>query len=192
MNSIDSVIEYLKSIQDNLIGIMVPAVLTAIVSVITLVVNSILQYKIYDRQYKSKQYEIMRQHYPSLKSQLIDIQRCFENIECNQLYPPTFQITKYIGYDWEAYRQNITVEEIQFVDDFEENIKSAIKVLANLNLFFNDNNLPTSSKKVQYAINDFQIFCSFFDPQKKAIHTQPKTNFTKKQIEKWLFPKRCG
>ena len=186
MESVDSVIEYLKNIQGNLIGILIPTIITASISVITLIVNSIIQYRINDRQYKSKQYEIMREHYPYLKAKLIDIQSCFENIEHNQLYQSDFLITEYIGYDWETYRQNLSIEDIQLVDDFEENIKIAIEVLIVLNQFFDQKNLPTSSRKVQHAINDFQLFCAIFDTKKRGVHAKPSKNYTKEQIVKLI------
>ena len=102
------------------------------------------------------------------------------------MYQPDFLITEYIGYDWETYRQNLSVEEIQLVDSYEENIESAIAVFVEMNRFFEKKNLPTSSKKVQQAINDFQFFCAFFDNKKRANHTKPSKNYTQERVDKLI------
>lgn len=136
MDTLNDIVSYLKDIQEDLIGILIPTVITAVISLFTLIINSIMQYKINDRQYKSKQYEIMREHYPSLKSNLVKIRCIYQNLEDNPLYQKSeFLITKYLRFDWESYRQKLNNDETQWVDSFEENIQSLIKIFTQLNLF---------------------------------------------------------
>lgn len=186
MDSIATVIDYLKNIQDNLIGILIPTIISAVISLITLIINSIIQYLITNHQYKSKQYEIMRAFYPEFKSKLIDIQYFYITIENNQLYTADFCIVDYIGTDWSAFRQNLDLQNVEFIDVFEDSIKSIIKIYIDLNQFFKDKNMPTSSKKVQCAINDFQNFCALFDNEKNGVQIYSYKNYKSKDIKELI------
>lgn len=188
---INYIVNYLQAIQEDLIGILIPTIITAVLSLLTLIVNSIIQYKINDRQYKSKQYEIMREYYPSLKSNLVKIRCIYQNIENNPLYKSKsksdFVIIKYLKFDWEKFRQELDVNQVQYVDSFEESVQALIKIFIQLNIFFNENNMPTSSKKVRYEINHLQFFCVYFDDENAIKNWEsPPAKYSKKDIEKLI------
>ena len=166
METVDSILKSLNEIQDNLVGILIPSVITAIISVLTLIVDVIVKFWTTRRQYKSKQYEIMREHYPQLKSKLSDIVCYYDTLEENKLRTATFTITHYLKFDWEAYRQNIAAEDVPFVDEFQNTIAKIIEAYIDLYKFFSEKNLPNSSKKVQKSINKLQFFCTVINNSK--------------------------
>ncbi len=181
------IIEYLKSIQDNLIGIIIPVIISAIMSIVTLIVNSVIQLNIIDRQYKSKQYEIMRENYPKLKSYLINIECCYINIQNNKLYESDFALINYIAFDWVKYRSRLN-KEVQYVDEFEKEINNLIDNFKKLYNFFEKTNIPASSKKVNKAINDIQFYCSLISnyPADQKLEKIP-VDYNYKKIKKVIL-----
>ena len=60
----DNVIQYLQSIQDNLVGLVLPVLITAVVSPVTVSINSIIQLVLQNSKYNSEQYKIMQEFIP--------------------------------------------------------------------------------------------------------------------------------
>ena len=173
----------LNEIQNSLIGILIPTIITSIISILTLTLNIVIQLWTINRQYKSRQYEIMREQYPKLKSYLIQIQCYYDVIEKNKLYTPNFSLLNYLSFDWEKERQNISVDQVNFIDEYEENVKALINSYSILNDFFAENNFPTSSKKVQKEINSLQLFCSHVKRSKNITYDYTNDYNKKKTIE---------
>jgi len=182
MDYIDSIINSLNEIQENLSNILIPAIISAIISVITLIVNVGVQIWITKKQYKNNQYEIMREIYPKLKSKLNDIICFYEILEANALYTRDFSINSYLKFDWQGYRQNISIEETQHIDEYELIVKKIIFGYTDLYKFFEEQNLPISSKKVQKSLNKFQRFCAFIF-HSNTISKQYSNNYHKIELE---------
>lgn len=185
MISSEYIIEYLQGIQDNLIGILIPSILSVVVSIITLIVNSILQCNLSNRQYKSKQYEFMHKHYPKIKSILVYISASLQSVENSSLYKAK-KLSDYLGYDWEERRSTLTIEQTQQIDDFESNIKNIIGKYIDLNVFFENNNLPATSRRFQKAINKLQSYCVLINKNKNKRTDTFSYNYSKRDIDKLI------
>ncbi len=160
MESINEVVTHLQEIQEDLVGIIIPTIISAILSVLTLTINVITQFIMNNRQYKSKQYEIMREYYPQLKSQLIDISCYYSILKKNPLYNENFKISDYFGFDWELYRQSISEDDVEYIDEYQKMVEQIILSYDNLYIFFKQQNIPTSSNKIQEAVNDIHRLCA--------------------------------
>ena len=182
--NMDQIISELQQIQSDLVGILIPSIISAIVSIISIFINTLLQLKLSDREYKSEQYKLMRNHYPYLKSILMEISCCYINLENNGLYDNSFNITDYIYYDWQLFRKKVPKDKIIFIDDYMNNIKKIVDLFLSLNLFFEKNNLPASYHSVQQGINELQFFCSYIKNCKNGIHGITNKIFHKKDTNK--------
>ena len=149
----DQIISELQQIQSDLVGILIPSIISAIVSIISIFINTLLQLKLSDREYKSEQYKLMRNHYPYLKSILMEISCCYINLENNGLYDNSFNITDYIYYDWQLFRKKVPKDKIIFIDDYMNNIKKIVDLFLSLNLFFEKN------VRLFADIGSFLYFC---------------------------------
>ena len=180
------ILESLQQVQKDLVGIIVTAIASIVVSIVTLVVNSVIQFKLSDRQYKSIQFEIMREIYPQFKSELIAIDACFDNINCNPIKDDSFSIEQYFCIDWTIFRKNTADDKINYVDNYITNIKNICSHYEKLNSMFKEKNFPTSNKKVQKAINSFQTFCSYYENYSKDSNNRKQKIFNQKEIKKLL------
>lgn len=116
----DEVIQYLQGIQDNIIGIILPVLITALVSLVTVLINAFIQIILQNSKFNDEQYKIMQEFYPKLKICLLELRFTMEEIK----YSPTCldlksAIEKYIEIrsNEAGYRRNHD-NEIQFIDSF--------------------------------------------------------------------------
>ena len=181
MDYMDSIINSLSEIEEELSNMLVPVFVSALVSIITLVVSVSMQIWVTKKQYKNNQYVIMREVYPKLKSKLNDMICFYDLLETNALYTNNFCITNYLKFDWETYRQNISIEETQHIDEYEMIIKKIICSYIDLYNFFEENNIPISSKKIQRSLNELQRFCSFIFHSNTICKQYSKT-FNRKKL----------
>lgn len=83
---IDGILAYLKNIQHDLVGIIIPAILVAAVSLISLVVSSIISIVQEKRKYNHEQFKYMQKAFPILKIHLqqmrfsIDLAKEYTNL----------------------------------------------------------------------------------------------------------------
>ena len=126
------IIKYLQSIQDNMVGIVLPVVITAFVSLITVFTNTILQIILQYSKVNGEQYKIMQEFYPKMKLYLLESRLAIQEVEnspiCEDLKRATL---KYILYksDEVQYRRN-NENEVQHIDEFVlamDNFSSCIR-----------------------------------------------------------------
>lgn len=161
MDLIQDYTNALKDIQSDLVGILITSTITSIISIITLIVNSILQVHLANKQYNSAQYELMRNKYPEIRQWLLSLEIFYLNVENNKLYDENFTIKQYLNFDWQSYRVSLSNDEIESIDSYQKSIVEIINIYRQLNDYFDNNNLPATSKKVQKSIQQLQLYCKY-------------------------------
>lgn len=116
----NEIILYLKNIQDNLIGIILPVLITAFVSLATVLINAFIQIILQNSKFNNEQYKVMQEFYPKLKICLLELRLSMQEVKespvCLDLMDA---IHKYIEIrDNEVEYRNNHDNEIQFIDSF--------------------------------------------------------------------------
>lgn len=205
----DNVIQYLQSIQDNLVGLVLPVLITAVVSLVTVSINSIIQLVLQNSKYNSEQYKIMQEFYPTLKGNLLELKLAIQEIVANPMCP-NFKtaVDKYIEYknnDIE-YRTNHN-NEVQYIDRFNTSMNSLSIKLDSVNKHLSTCKVPRvpimhlflkkNTKKMLASIQYYSLLWSKFyqntiskDMFRKEIHNFKKNwkiEIDSGQIEKYLL-----
>lgn len=140
----NQMIEYLQKIQDNLIGILLPVLITAFVSLVTVLINAVMQIIIQNSKINNEEYKFMQVFYPKIKLLLLEIKLTMQEIESNSIYTDMqTTIRKFINYtkDEVKYRKEHE-NEIQDIDRFITSINNySIKIIELNNCLLN-NTIP--------------------------------------------------
>lgn len=158
----ESIYEYaalLNDIQSDLTGILITLIVTSTVTLISLIINTILQIHLLDKEYKRKQYEIMRENYPLIRNHLTNLYICYKTIEESNLYGESFKVYEFINLDWNEYRRHLSTDEVDYVDEFKKNVNEIIEHYNEINKYFEANNFPSTSIKVKKIINELNFYC---------------------------------
>lgn len=114
------IIKNLQNIQENLVGIILPVAITALVSLVTVLTNTYIQIKLQNYKFNSEQYKLMQDFYPKLKDYLLQLYLSMKDIEKNHLYSSLGNaLDKYTSFNnsESKYRKHNT-NEVQYIDDF--------------------------------------------------------------------------
>lgn len=158
----ESIYEYaalLNDIQSDLTGILITLIVTSTVTLISLIINTILQIHLLDKEYKRKQYEIMRENYPLIRNHLTNLYICYKTIEESNLYGESFKVYEFINLDWNEYRRHLSTDEVDYVDEFKKNVNEIIEHYNEINKYFEANNFPSTSIKIKKIINELNFYC---------------------------------
>lgn len=131
----DDVINYLQGIQDDLVGIIIPLAITAVVSIFSIAINSISKFIFYLREYFNGQREIKKEVYPQLKNKIICIEYKMLILRKNEIFEDIItSLKKYDDYKKNPtqYREKNT-KELNNIDNF---INSVYEYLNELNGFY--------------------------------------------------------
>lgn len=134
------IIKNLQNIQENLVGIILPVAITALVSLITVITNAYIQIKLQNYNFNSQQYQLMQDFYPKLKKYLLQLKLTMEDIESSQLYSDFGSaLDKYTSFssNESKYRKQ-NANEMQYIDIFAKAIKEYCEKSSELyNYLFN-------------------------------------------------------
>lgn len=116
----EDIVKYLQNIQDNLIGIILPVLITAVISIITLFCNAITQIVLQNSKNNNEQYKLMQAFYPKMKLLLLELKFTMQDIESNPIFDNWEKVIgKYISYKESATNYRKSHEsEIQDIDNF--------------------------------------------------------------------------
>lgn len=123
----DELIKYLQNIQTDLVGIIIPAIITAIVAILTLIINNFTKVYIDVSKYNHDQYKTMRCFYQRFKPLLLDMTFLMLKMEKENKYD---NMAKVINKYWE-FKNNPSGYRTKYP---QENIDDHINVLE---CFFN-------------------------------------------------------
>ncbi len=138
------VIRYLQSIQDNLIGIVLPVLITAFVSLVTIFVNMFMQILTENNKINSEQYKLMQEFYPHMKISLLELKLNMQEVENNPIFSDwQTAINKYTNYkkNEKQYRKE-NENEVQNIDEFIESMDDFSKKVININDFLRKGIVP--------------------------------------------------
>lgn len=205
----NNVIQYLQSIQDNLVGIVLPVLITATVSLITVSINSIIQLVLQNSKHNSEQYKIMQEFYPTMKGKLLELKLAIQEVVTNPMCSDfKTAIDKYIEYknnDIE-YRTNHN-NEVQYIDRFDTSMNNLSIKLDSINSYLSTCKIPRvpimhlflkhGIKKMLASIQYYSLLWSKFhnntiskDMFRKEIHDFKenwKIEINSEQTEKYLL-----
>ncbi|MCM1375244.1 MAG: hypothetical protein NC305_04745 [Lachnospiraceae bacterium] len=114
------IIDLLQSIQDNLVGIVLPVLITAFVSVISILANAVMQIILRNSNINGEQYKLMQIFYPKMKISLLELKFGMKEIQSNPIYTDMQCATrKYVEYKKDSANYVKKNEnEIQNIDQF--------------------------------------------------------------------------
>lgn len=115
----EEIIKYLQNIQDNLIGIILPVLITAVISIITLFCNTLTQIVLQNSKNNSEQYKLMQAFYPKMKLLLLELKFIMQDIESNPIFTDwEIVIGKYISFKENEAKYRASHEnEIENIDN---------------------------------------------------------------------------
>lgn len=189
---------------DNQIGsalmqVVAPVVITAIVSLITVLVNTVTKIVIEFRNYNAEQYKLMQKFYPELKTSLIDIKFSLAEATQNKIYAEANslgaaveQILSYQENEAEYNEQH--PDHITDIVAFSDVIEDIWIRLAELNNFLKDAVIPATpichpflKQKVHSMIATLQYFSLLI-----AQYQDDKISIELFKAEMKEFPKTWG
>lgn len=138
-------IDALKCIQEDIIGIMLPVVITALVALITLIVNTYVKLSINNRTYNRQQHLVMKKIYPKLKNILLKLYLELASIENNSLYKSFLDaISDFVDFkkDESSYR-NEHQNMVEDIDGFMSSIDSLFENIEKINELLNSVEIPS-------------------------------------------------
>lgn len=134
-----------KCIQEDIIGIMLPVVITALVALITLIVNTYVKLSINNRTYNRQQHLVMKKIYPKLKNILLKLYLELASIENNSLYKSFLDaISDFVDFkkDESSYR-NEHQNMVEDIDGFMSSIDSLFENIEKINELLNSVEIPS-------------------------------------------------
>lgn len=143
---VKDIISYLQNIQDNLVGLVLPVLITALVSLITLITNTIMQIVVHNGKYNSDQYAIMQEFYPEFKAHLLGINVVLQELDrtsmCKELKDAIDKFLEYKHDDGEYRKKHF--DEVQQVDGFISLMDTLLKRLVEINCYLRTCKVPRS------------------------------------------------
>lgn len=140
----EQIIIYLKNIQDNLIGIILPVLITAFISLVTVFVNAFIQIKLQNSSLNNEQYKLMQAFYPKIKIFMLELKLSIQEVKCcNVCTDMNTAIDKYIEFksDEAKYRKNYP-NEIHIIDGFITAMNNYVDITVKINDYFNACTVP--------------------------------------------------
>lgn len=137
-------IALLKEIQSDLVGIILPVIITALASFITLIINSLLKIWLENKKNNTEQYKVMQNLYSEFKFDLLDISLFLTSIEQNNLHINMESSLKtYLQYknDSTKYREEHE-EQVDNIDEFIDSVELFMNAMRDLNDYLKKNNIP--------------------------------------------------
>ena len=174
-DQINNILTYLQNIQHDLVGIIVPAVIAATVSLLSLLISSIISIVQQKEKYNHEQFKYMQRIFPFLK---LHLQQMKLAIEMAQTYSTSFgdsistALKNYRSYiaDSNLYRRNHQSAS-QEIDKFILFMEKYIATTTELHQIFMNEALPSTpllhpvfKKKIQKMVVELQYW-SYFLPQ---------------------------
>ncbi len=138
-------IAQLQAIQSDLIGIIIPVLLTSITAMITLVTNSIIRIRQDQKKYNNEQFPAMQQMYSHFKLVLSQIVFTAKDMRDNDLLDDLpAAVTKYVDFqknpkEYRARHQ----DELGTIEKFSYAMEQYIKLIGELHQLFKDESIPT-------------------------------------------------
>lgn len=140
----DDIINYLQNIQNNLIGLVLPVLITAFVSLVTLLVNTIMQITLQNSKFNSEQYTLMQVFYPKFKTHLLELKLIIQEMESSSMCSDlTTSIAKYIDIkkDEPEYRKRHS-NELPNIDSFNTLMEALFTKLISMNDYLKTAKIP--------------------------------------------------
>lgn len=166
------VVKELQNIQSDLVGIVLPVVITAIVTLLTVIVNAAAKIVTDNNKYKSEQYKIMQDFYPEYKLNLLKIKIAAQELEKNQLYVNLESaISKYVEMKKdEALYRSIHAEESQYIDAFKTSMERYLNAVTGMNTCMQNIKIPNIScfhslkkRKILRMLSDMQYYSMLWE-----------------------------
>lgn len=147
-----------------LVSVLIPLIITSSISIITLIVNSIIQLIIEKNKLKLLRYNEIIAYYPKLKSIIVSVISIYNHLEKNCFYSKKkFNLFKYNGKTYEQLQCMFSVEtsEISEFNDFYNNITELIKKLNSFWEYMNNKNIPLYNRVLTKRKNKIQYTCFY-------------------------------
>lgn len=150
-------VEILQNIQDNLVGIILPVLITAFVSIFSIFINAIMQIVMRISNINGEQYKLMQEFYPKMKINLLELKLSMKEVQNNQIYTNMQNaINKYIEYkkDDANYIRNHE-NEIQYIEQFITAMDNCVNKITLIKELLN--NCTTPRTPIMHFLLEMQI-----------------------------------
>lgn len=140
----EELIQRISDVQEDLIGIILTISITAIVSIITLIINSIVKISIENQKYNNEQRKIMQKFYPELKKRLFEIRILLDDVSNNPIYlqKKNFCID-YFNYKEDEKRFRETHDKnVEHIETYIVKISELIRTISSLSVFLKTTEIP--------------------------------------------------
>lgn len=144
-----------------LISVLIPLVVTSIISIITLIVNSIMQLTTEKNKFRLLKYNEIVRYYPKLKSIIVSVISIYNHLEENTFYnSKKFNLFELKTKTYDMLSEEFKVQPNQTVEfnNFYNDIMQLIKHIKELWLFMHNKNIPIYNRalirkknKIQYS-----------------------------------------
>ena len=189
-------INILQNIQGDLVGLLMPVMITAVVSLISISVTFILKVAKLKGTADYKRYLTMSKFYPPIKSILFELMMVTREIEDCKVQGNLYEkISKYVEYNENPinYRKN---HEEEYIDLLIQSVNKYKEIMVDLNNSLTKNRIPKPpvmhpflKKKVIRLIGTLMVYSTLW----KQYDTQKADpDMFQNQIEKWGKQKYSG
>lgn len=189
-------INTLQNIQGDLVGLLMPVMITAVVSLISISVTFILKVAKLKGTADYKRYLTMSKFYPPIKSILFELMMVTREIEDCKVQGNLYEkINKYVEYNENPinYRKN---HEEEYIDLLIQSVNKYKEIMVDLNNSLTKNRIPKTpvmhpilKKKVIRLIGTLMVYSTLW----KQYDTQKADpDMFQNQIEKWGKQKYSG
>lgn len=203
-NQLEQIIVYLQGIQGDIVGIIIPAIITATVAMISLFINSfisIIQEKV---KYNHEQFKYMQKFFPNLKDHLqqmrlaITLAKGYSH-SFNSSLPKALQNYHAFKIDESSYRSNHP-SEVQELDKFIYTIEGYVDETIKLHDFFTKAIIPAMPllhpflrKRILEMLKTLQYWSHFLQKLKDTSINEAffaveldKCNLDDEQLQKYI------
>jgi len=171
-NQLENVLTYLQNIQSDIVGIIIPAIITAAVAMISLFVNSVITIIQEKEKYNHEQFKHMQKAFPTLKNHLqqmrlaITLAKKFP-LSYNSSLSQALQNYRAFNLNQSLYRSR-HMSETQELDKFVHAIKGYITEAMALHQFLKNEVIPAMPllhpllrKKIREMLKNLQYWSYF-------------------------------
>ncbi len=140
----EEIIRRLNDIQNDLAGIIIPVLITSIVSIISVIATIISKITSENKTINIEQFKTMQKTYYTLRSKMYELKINISKCSKNSLYKDfDSAIIKYANIisDESKYR-NEHSSEIKYIADFKDSTKSIIEKIIDINDYLSSEELP--------------------------------------------------
>lgn len=153
-------------VNSDLLKVIVPACITAAISILSLALNSIFSWRTLVNTRKKEKYDKLSDFYPHFRTKLISISITYQRIiACNTYIDMdkkiVFNLNEFIKLDVDDLDKKYKIHDYKEGKKFIQLINDLVKLLIDLCDFFEGQIVPIEKKELQIKILKLHEYCIF-------------------------------